>query len=158
MAVLTAADRDRMPKKEFAGPGKSFPVNDANHARMAISGATRSEHAGNISSSEEEKIKAAARAKLGGDPKHGAMDHKAAVAKMNPEHVHKMVQHAMSGKAGPEMQQMAQQAMQGPAEHQEPDMDDMPMKGGNPFSDGDADNMAAEAPAKPMGSMFSGGR
>ena len=159
MAVLSAADRDKMPKKDFAGPGKSFPISDPTHARMAISGATRSEHAGNISMGEEEKIKAAARAKLGGgDPKGGMEMHKAAVAKMHPEHLHKMVEHAMSGKAGPEMQHMAQQAMQGPMEHQEPDMDDMPMKGGNPFSDGDADNMASEAPAKPMGSMFSGGR
>jgi hypothetical protein len=64
MSKLDAADRKAMPKGEFAGPGKSFPVNDATHARMAISGATRSEHAGNISSSEEAKIKAKARQKL----------------------------------------------------------------------------------------------
>ena len=92
------------------------------------------------------------------DKGKGGMDHKAAIAKMNPEHLHKMVEHAMSGKAGPEMQQMAQQAMQGPMEHQEPDMDDMPMKGGNPFSDGDADNMASAPPPQSTGSMFSGGR
>ncbi len=53
-----------MPKSQFAGPGKSFPVNDPTHARLAISGATRSQHAGNISSSEAAKIKAKARAKL----------------------------------------------------------------------------------------------
>lgn len=158
MAVLNAADRSAMPKKDFAGPGKSFPISDPTHARMAISGATRSEHAGNISMSEEEKIKAAARAKLhGGDPKGGMEHHKAAIAKMHPEHLHKMVEHAMSGKAGPEMQHMAQQAMQGPAEHMEPDGDEMPMKGKSPFADNDADDMASE-PAPPMGSMFSGGR
>ena len=155
MAVLSAADRDRMPKKEFAGPGRSFPINDATHQKMAISGATRSEHAGNISMSEADKIKAAARAKLGGQ---GGMDHKAAIAKMNPEHLHKMVEHAASGNAGPEMQQMAQQAMQGPAQHQEPDMDDMPMKGKSPFSDNDADDMASAPPPQSTGSMFSGGR
>ena len=65
MAVLSAADRRGMPGKDFAGPGKSFPVNDANHARLAISGATRSEHAGNISPEEEARIKAKAREKLG---------------------------------------------------------------------------------------------
>jgi hypothetical protein len=65
MAKLNAATRKGMPKKDFAGPGKSFPVNDKVHARMAISGATRSERAGNISSGTEAKIKAEARAKLG---------------------------------------------------------------------------------------------
>src|SRR5690349_21384315 len=65
MTVLDASKRKVMPKAEFAGPGKSFPVNDANHARLAISGATRSERAGNISAGEASKIKAKARAKLG---------------------------------------------------------------------------------------------
>jgi hypothetical protein len=53
-----------MPKSSFAGPGRSFPINDANHARLAIGGATRSERAGNISASEAESIKAKARGKL----------------------------------------------------------------------------------------------
>ncbi|WP_298800134.1 hypothetical protein [uncultured Devosia sp.] len=52
----------------FAGPGKSFPIGDDKHARLAIGGATRSFNAGNISESEEDTIKAKARAKLG----HGA--------------------------------------------------------------------------------------
>jgi hypothetical protein len=64
MSKLDAAARKAMSKGEFAGPDKSFPVNDAKHARLAISGATRSERAGNISSSEEAKIKAKARQKL----------------------------------------------------------------------------------------------
>ena len=64
MAKLTAAKRKAMPKRSFAGPGKSFPVNDATHARMAISGATRSYNAGNISQSTEEAVKAKARKKL----------------------------------------------------------------------------------------------
>ena len=62
---LTAAKRKAMPKAQFAGPGKSFPVNDPTHARLAISGATRSERAGNISPATATKIKAKARAKLG---------------------------------------------------------------------------------------------
>ena len=65
MAKLTAGKRRSMPKSSFAGPGKSFPVNDATHARLAISGATRSERAGNISESEENRIKSKARKKLG---------------------------------------------------------------------------------------------
>lgn len=69
MAVLTAAKRRAMPKKQFAGGGpkgsKGFPENDKTHDRMAISGATRSYNAGNISKSKEESIKASARRKLG---------------------------------------------------------------------------------------------
>lgn len=65
MVDLTPAKRAKMPAKEFAGHGKSFPISDPNHARLAISGATRSENAGNISSVEAEEIKAKARAKLG---------------------------------------------------------------------------------------------
>jgi hypothetical protein len=52
-----------------AGPNGSFPIGDKVHARMAISGATRSENAGNISASEADKIKAKARAKLGNTAK-----------------------------------------------------------------------------------------
>lgn len=76
MAKLNAAARKRMPGKEFAGPGKSFPINDPTHARMAISGATRSERAGNISAGEAGKIKAKARKKLGDSDhaKHGFAD------------------------------------------------------------------------------------
>lgn len=65
MAKLDAAKRAKMPTKEFAGPSKSFPVNDPAHAKLAIGGATRSERAGNISPAQAAKIKAKARAKLG---------------------------------------------------------------------------------------------
>lgn len=65
MAKLTAAKRKKMPAKDFAQPkSKGFPINDATHERMAISGATRAERAGNISASTAAKIKAKARAKL----------------------------------------------------------------------------------------------
>lgn len=62
---LTIKMRKAIPGSEFAGPGRSFPVNDKVHARMAISGATRSEHAGNISAETAHSIKAKARKKLG---------------------------------------------------------------------------------------------
>jgi hypothetical protein len=65
MAKLTAKDRSKLSKKSFAGPGRSFPIEDKTHARMAISGATRSMHAGNISASTAANIKAKARKKLG---------------------------------------------------------------------------------------------
>ena len=66
MAKLTAGKRAGMSKSQFAGPGKSFPVNDKVHQRMAISGATRSYNAGNLSKGEENKIKGKARGLLSG--------------------------------------------------------------------------------------------
>ncbi|HEX7796718.1 MAG TPA: hypothetical protein VF456_20290 [Vicinamibacterales bacterium] len=65
MAKLTTAHRNKLPASSFAGPGRSFPLTDKSHDRAAISGATRSERAGNISASTEARIKSEARAKLG---------------------------------------------------------------------------------------------
>jgi hypothetical protein len=62
---LTAAKRSKIPASEFAGPGRSFPIPDKSHARFAISAASRSENAGNISPAEAASIKAKARSKLG---------------------------------------------------------------------------------------------
>lgn len=62
---LSTKARKALPAKTFAGPGRSFPINDKSHARAAISGATRSERAGNISAATADKVKAKARAKLG---------------------------------------------------------------------------------------------
>lgn len=71
MANLTAKKRASMPKKDFAGKGKSFPVNDRLHAKLALGGATRAYRAGNISNAEEMKIKSRARGKLNdGDKAH----------------------------------------------------------------------------------------
>ena len=65
MSKLTSKDRKGMSKGSFAGPNRSFPIENKVHARMAISGATRSERAGNISPSTAARIKAKARNKLG---------------------------------------------------------------------------------------------
>lgn len=64
MAKLSAAKRRRMPGKEFAGPDRSFPVNDPTHARLAIPMAKKSRNAGNISSGTMEAIISRAKAKL----------------------------------------------------------------------------------------------
>lgn len=61
---MTTKKRNSLPDSAFLGSGRSFPANDANHARLAISGATRAEHAGNISESEKEHIQSAARSRL----------------------------------------------------------------------------------------------
>ncbi|HEY6861673.1 MAG TPA: hypothetical protein VI358_18050 [Pseudolabrys sp.] len=37
MAKLTSKARDALPKKDFAGPDRSYPIPDASHARNALS-------------------------------------------------------------------------------------------------------------------------
>ena len=64
MARMSTRKRNALPKRAFAGPGRSFPINDRSHARAAISGASRSFHAGNISKATEKRIQARAKAKL----------------------------------------------------------------------------------------------
>jgi hypothetical protein len=36
MAKLSAEDRKELPAKTFAGPGRSFPIPDKNHAKAAL--------------------------------------------------------------------------------------------------------------------------
>lgn len=66
MARMSTRKRKSLPKRSFAGPGRSFPINDRSHARAAISGASRSYRAGNISKATEKRIQSRARAKLKG--------------------------------------------------------------------------------------------
>lgn len=56
MSKLSTRQRKALPKSKFAGPNRSFPVNDKVHAEKAIQLAPRSEHAGNISASQEKRI------------------------------------------------------------------------------------------------------
>ena len=37
MAKLTTETRNKLPTKSFAGPHRSFPINDPSHARNALS-------------------------------------------------------------------------------------------------------------------------
>jgi hypothetical protein len=151
MAVLTAQDRREIPKKDFGVPSKapgsgSYPLPDKAHAEAAL----RLDH--NAPPSERPKIEAMAHKKLGESP---VGDHKAMIAKMHPEHLHRLVQAAHAGQYGPEAKQMAQQAMQPAA---------MPMQTGsqptmapkrNPFSDTSDDDQQQASPA-PSGSPFGG--
>lgn len=72
MAKLSAAARKKLPGKDFAGPGRSFPEEDNAHRRAAIRLAPRALHAGSITKAEEEHIITRARAGLGNShsPKH----------------------------------------------------------------------------------------
>ena len=58
MAKLTSKQRKNLPKKDFAGPDRSFPIPDASHARNALA------RAANKPEAEKEKIRAAVHRKF----------------------------------------------------------------------------------------------
>ena len=66
MAKLTTKARKAIPSKKFAGPGRSYPVEDKAHARAAIRLAPRGVKAGNITAMQEAMIDAKARKVLKG--------------------------------------------------------------------------------------------
>lgn len=41
MAKLTSSQRNRLPASDFAGPDRSYPINDASHARNALARASQ---------------------------------------------------------------------------------------------------------------------
>ena len=61
MAKLTAKKRNALPSSVFAGPDRSYPINDRSHARNAL--ARASQHA---SPELQAKIKAKVRRKYPG--------------------------------------------------------------------------------------------
>lgn len=64
MAKLTSAQKKKMSGSKFAGPGKSFPIPDDEHARKAIQLGARSLKKGNISRAQYKQIVAKARKQL----------------------------------------------------------------------------------------------
>lgn len=60
MAKLSSAARDKLPKGEFAGPDRSYPVPDKAHAANAKARASQAVSAGRMSGSEKAKIDAKA--------------------------------------------------------------------------------------------------
>ena len=65
MGKLTSKERKNLPRKDFAGPDRSFPVEDKGHAVAAKARATQAVKAGRMSSSERERIDAMADKVLG---------------------------------------------------------------------------------------------
>jgi hypothetical protein len=63
---LTAKARKALPKADFAGPGKSYPILDKSHAANAKARASQAVNAGRMSKAEEKKIDAKANKKLKG--------------------------------------------------------------------------------------------
>lgn len=41
MAKLTAGKRNALPSRDFAGPDRSYPIEDRNHAKAALSRASQ---------------------------------------------------------------------------------------------------------------------
>lgn len=64
MAKLSTKARKKLPAKDFAGPGRSFPIPDKAHAIAAERLAPYSERKGNISKQQEMAVLAKARAFL----------------------------------------------------------------------------------------------
>lgn len=65
MAKLTSKGRKSLPDSAFAGPGRSYPVNDRSHAANAKARATQMVKAGKLAPSTAAKIKAKANKVLG---------------------------------------------------------------------------------------------
>ncbi len=65
MSTLSTEGRKHLPKKDFAGPGKSYPVEDEPHARNAKARAAQAVKAGRMSKAQENKIDAKADRVLG---------------------------------------------------------------------------------------------
>jgi hypothetical protein len=64
MAELNAAQRKKLPKSEFAGPGKTYPIPDKAHAADAKARATQAVKAGRMSKATKAKIDTKANKKL----------------------------------------------------------------------------------------------
>jgi hypothetical protein len=69
MATLTTKQRNRLPASSFAGPGRSYPVNDRAHAANAKARATQQVKRGKLSPEQASRIRKKADALLnkGGD-------------------------------------------------------------------------------------------
>lgn len=62
MARLTSKERKKLPAKDFAGPGRSFPMPDKAHARAALQDLPKAK---NLTLEEAAKIRARAHKMLG---------------------------------------------------------------------------------------------
>ena len=65
MGKLTTKQRNVLPTSAFAGPGRSYPVNDRAHAINAKARASQQEAKGNITPSQKATIDAKANSILG---------------------------------------------------------------------------------------------
>lgn len=61
MAKLSTATRKRLPASDFAGKGRSYPIEDPEHGRKAVQLGARAVKAGTLSKGSYAKIKAKVR-------------------------------------------------------------------------------------------------
>ncbi len=64
MADLDAKQRNKLPGKDFAGPDRSFPVEDRSHAANAKARASQMFKAGKLSEGQKARVDAKADAVL----------------------------------------------------------------------------------------------
>lgn len=69
MAKLNAAARKKVAPGKFAGPDKSYPVEDKDHAEAALMLGKAAYNKGHISKAEYDHIRAMADKELGDKPK-----------------------------------------------------------------------------------------
>jgi hypothetical protein len=104
MAELSSTARKHLPDSAFAGPGRSYPVNDRSHAANAKSRATQQENNGNLSHSAAAHIRARANAILDHHNKMAdhhlkAHSHHALIADHHHDAGHKELAHQHNGLA-----------------------------------------------------------
>lgn len=68
MAKLTTQERNSLPSSEFAGPDRSYPIENASHAQNALARVSQAENSGRIGDNLAAHIRARAKAKLGNKP------------------------------------------------------------------------------------------
>lgn len=66
MAKLHAKQRNALPDSDFAGPNRTYPIEDANHQKEALIQAARAYHEGRMSAAQYHRIVAAVHRKRGG--------------------------------------------------------------------------------------------
>jgi hypothetical protein len=66
MSKLSTKERNALPKSDFAGPGRSYPVPDRSHAANAKARATQQAKKGKLSPAQAARIRAKANAILKG--------------------------------------------------------------------------------------------
>lgn len=105
MAKLDAAERNKLPDSDFAGPNRSYPINDESHARNAMSRASQ-----NASPDLKQQIDTKVHNKYPGmgkdDPEHKELKRKLGMQE-HEDIPHDTMKAAMEGKHGPEIQSMA---------------------------------------------------
>lgn len=65
MTKLTTKARNMLPKSEFAGPNRTYPIPNASHAKNALARAAQQKNTGALSEHAYESIVSRARKKLG---------------------------------------------------------------------------------------------